>query len=153
MPAKTYRVKLSESERTELSELVNKGQGGAGRLRRARVILLTDENQENGGLKDGAVAEVLGITSRTVERIRQRCVEQGLEAAVNHTKPRQTREKVLDGTVEASLTQIACTQAPDGRAKWTLHLLKDKLIEQKIVETVCHETVRTTLKKMNLSLG
>ena len=118
-----------------------------------RILLLTDENQENGGFKDEQVAQVLGVGQRTVERVREKCVEQGLEAAVNHTKPRRSRNRRLDGSAEATLTQIACTDAPDGRTKWTLHLLKDKLIEQEIVETVSHETIRTTLKKMNLSLG
>jgi len=153
MPAKKYRVKLDEQERTDLMGLVNKGQGAARRITRGRILLLTDETQENGGLKDEMVAEVLGVSTRTVERIRQKCVEQGIEVALNHTKPSRTRAKVLDGAAEATLTQIACTQAPEGRTKWTLHLLKDKLIEQEIVEQVSHETVRTTLKKMNLSLG
>jgi len=77
----------------------------------------------------------------------------GIEAALNHTRPKKTRSKVLDGETEARLVQLACSEAPDGRERWSLQLLADKLIELEVVETVSRETVRTTLKKMNLSLG
>jgi hypothetical protein len=77
----------------------------------------------------------------------------GIEAAINHTQPRKTRSKVLDGAAEARLVQLACSEAPDGREDWTMQMLADKLIELEVVETVSRETVRTTLKKMNLSLG
>lgn len=153
MPAKRYRVTLSQKEREELTAMVNQGQGQARRLRRARILLMADEAQENGGWKDADIAQALGAQVRTVERIRQKCVEEGIEAALNHTRPKKSRRKVLDGAAEARLAQLACTQAPDGRESWTMQLLADKLIELEVVETVSRETVRTTLKKMNLSPG
>lgn len=81
------------------------------------------------------------------------CVEAGIEAAINHKRPRNTRSKRLDGAAEARLAQLACSEAPDGHERWTLQMLADKLIELEVVETISYETVRTTLKKMNLSLG
>jgi hypothetical protein len=114
---------------------------------------MADEAEENGGRKDADIAQALGAQVRTVERTRQKCVEEGIEAALNHTKPKRTRSKVLDGTAEAHLARLACTEAPDGHERWSLQMLADKLIELEVVETVSRETVRTTLKKMNLSLG
>jgi hypothetical protein len=153
MPAKRYKVTLSQDEREELTRLVNTGQGQARRLRRARIILMADEAQENGGWKDADIAKALDAQVRTVERTRQKCVEEGIEAALNHPRPNRTRQKVLDGAAEARLVQLACSQAPDGRESWGLQLLADTLIELEVVETVSGETVRTTLQKMNLNLG
>ena len=153
MPAKIYKVALVKGEREKLARLVNKGKGQVRRLRRARILLMADEAQKNGGWKDVDIAKALGAHERTVERTRQKCVEMGIEAALNHTRPKKTRSKVLDGEAEARLAQLACSEAPDGRERWSLQLLADKLIELEVVETVSRETVRTTLKKMNLSLG
>lgn|SRR5690606_23879885 len=153
MPAKLYRVRLTSEERAELTALVNKGKGNARRLRRARILLLADEAQPGGAWKDADIAKALGAHARTVERTREKCVEEGLEAALNHTRPQKKRSKVLDGAAEARLAQLACSQAPDGHERWSLQMLADKLIELEVVETVSRETVRTTLKKMNLSLG
>jgi hypothetical protein len=114
---------------------------------------MADEAQENEGWKDADIAIALGAQVRTVERTRQKCVEEGIEAALNHTKPNKTRRKVLDGAAEARLAQLACTQAPDGHERWSMQMLADKLIELEVVETVSRETVRTTLKKMNLNPG
>lgn len=153
MPAKIYRVTLTNEERKGLTDLVNKGKGPAGKLKRARILLMADENQANGGWKDDDIVQALHTSRRTVERTRQKCVEMGVEAAINHTRPKKTRSKVLDGAAEARLVQLACSEAPDGHENWTLRMLADKLIELEVVETVSYETVRTTLKKMNLSLG
>jgi transposase len=153
MPAKIYKVTLTAVEREELAALVKKGKGQASRLRRAHILLMADETQENGGWKDADIAQALSAAVRTVERTREKCVEMGIEAALNHTRPRRSRSKVLDGEAEARLAQLACSEAPDGRERWTLQLLTNKLIELEVVETVSHETVRTTLKKMNLSPG
>lgn len=153
MPAKIYRVTLTTEEREELTALVNKGSGPAGKLKRARILLLADEAQENGGWKDADIVQALRTSRRTVERTRQKCVEMGVEAAINHTQPRKTRSKVLDGVAEARLTQLACSPAPDGHEQWSLQMLADRLIELKMVATVSRETVRTTLKKTSLSRG
>ena len=153
MPAKIYKVTLTKEEREELTTLVNKGKGQARRLRRARILLMADEAQENGGWKDADIAEALSAGTRTVERIRQNCVEKGIEEALNHTKPKKTRSKVLDGKAEARLVKLACSEAPDGREKWSMQLLADKLIELEVVETISKETIRTTLKKTNSNPG
>ena len=153
MPAKRYRVKLEEDERDELEALVSKGKGSVRRIRRAQMLLMADEDQEGGGWKDADIAKALGAHQRTVERTREKCVKEGVEAALNHTRPKRTRSKVLDGAAEARLIQLACSQAPDGHEEWTMQMLADKLIELEIVETVSKETVRTTLKKTNSSRG
>jgi transposase len=153
MPAKIYKVTLTGEERKTLTALVNKGQGIARRLTRARILLMADENQAGEGWKDADIAKALGVHERTVERTREKCVEMGLEAALNHTKPTRKRGKVLDGAAEAYLVQLACMEAPDGHERWSMQMLADKLIELEVIETVSRETVRTTLKKMNLSPG
>ena len=153
MPAKIYRVTLEKEEREELTALVSKGSGNARRMRRARILLMADEAQANGGWKDADIAAALSASVRTVERTRQKCVEMGIEAALNHTQPKKIRNKILDGDAEARLIQLACSEAPDGREDWSMQLLADKLIELEVVETVSRETVRTTLKKTNLSRG
>ncbi len=153
MPAKRYRVTLTADERTDLTALVNKGTGNARRMTRSRILLLADEERSDGGWKDADIAQALGVSQRTVERTREKCVELGIEAALNHTRPSKKREKILDGVAEAHLVKIACSPAPDGREHWTLQMLADKLIELEVVETVSRETVRTTLKKMNSNLG
>lgn len=153
MPAKLYRVKLTKEEQAELNAIVNKGKGASRRITRSRILLLADENRSDGGLKDAEIVRALGVHQRTVERTREKCVELGIETALNHARPPKKKEKLLDGEAEARLVQLACSEAPDGHDRWSLRLLTDKLIELELVETVSHETVRTTLKKMNLSLG
>lgn len=153
MPAKIYKVTLTNEERAQLSALVSKGKSAARRLTHARVLLLADQTQTEGEWRDADIARALGIHPRTVERIRERCVTEGIEAALNHRTPRNKRPKVLDGAAEARLVQLACTATPDGHERWTLQMLADRLIELEVVETVSRETVRTTLKKMNLSPG
>jgi transposase len=153
MPAKIYLVRLSDEERADLSALVSKGKGVARRLTRARILLLADENREEGGWQDEGIAKALGVHQRTVERVREKCVTSGIESALNHTRPKKSKAQVLDGAGEARLVQLACSSPPDGFDRWSLRLLMEKLIELEVVETVSHETVRTTLKKMNLSLG
>lgn len=153
MPTKIYKVTLTSEERVQLKSIVTKGKGNARRMRRAQMLLLADENQPDGAWTDANIAKALNAHTRTVERTRETCVKQGVEAALNHTRPKKTRRKVLDGAAEARLVQLACSEAPDGHARWTMQMLADKLVELEIVETVSRETVRTTLKKTSLSPG
>jgi hypothetical protein len=153
MPAKIYKVTLTNEERAKLTAIVSKGKGNVRRIRRAQMLLLADENQPDGAWKDADIAKALSAHARTVERTREKCVLEGVESALNHTRPKKKRSKVLDGAAEARLVQLACSEAPDGLDRWTLQMLADELIELEVVETVSRETVRTTLKKMNLSLG
>ena len=153
MPAKIYRVTLTEQERAELTGMVNKGKSVARRITRSRMLLLADENRADGGWKDADIAQALGVHQRTIERVREKCVLSGIEAALNHTRPQKKRDQLLDGAAEARLVQLACSEVPDGHERWTMQMLADKLIELAVVETVSRETVRTTLKKMNSSPG
>lgn len=153
MPAKIYRVTLTDEEREELTALVSKGQGIVRRITRARILLLADEKRADGGWKDAAIAQGLGVHQRTVERVRENCVLHGMEAALNRTRPKKKKARKLDGAAEARLVQLACSEAPDGHEGWTLQMLADRLIELEVVATISRETVRTTLKKMNSSPG
>lgn len=153
MPAKIYIVRLSEEERESLQRITKTGKHAARKVMHAQILLQVDTNQSGGGKRDAEVAQALNISVSTVERVRQSFVEQGIEAALNHKRPTNRPPRVMNGAVEAKLCQIACSPAPDGRERWTMQLLADKLIDLEIVETISDETVRTTLKKTNLSLG
>ena len=153
MPAKKYRVKLSGEEQEELKGLVSRGRGAAYKQTHARILLLVDESQGGGALKDEDIAQALKVGSATVERVRRRCVEEGVEAALGRRQQVNRRPRKLDGEGEAHLVAMACGEPPEGRASWTLQLLADRLVEWEIVDTICAETVRQTLKKTNSSLG
>lgn len=153
MSVKKYKVSLTEEERGNLSQLVNKGKAAARLLTHARVLLLADEGEQGPGWKDKQIVTAVGISQPTVERLRQRFVEEGLAAALNRKRPSHSRSKVLDGRAEAHLVALVCSPAPEGRERWTMQMLADKLVALEIVERVSDETVRTTLKKMNLSPG
>ena len=153
MPAKKYRVQLNMEERQELKGLVSRGRAAAYRQTHARMLVLSDEAQEGGAMKDEDIARSLQIGSATVERVRRRCVEEGVEAALGRKEQLRRRQKKLDGSGEAHLIALACGEPPEGRAGWTLQLLADRLVECEIVESISTETVRQTLKKTNLSLG
>jgi transposase len=148
MPAKRYRVELTPDERRGLNKLVSAGKRSARTLTRARILLKADQAAGGPAWDDGRVAEALGCGRRTVERVRQRLVEEGLDAALTHRPQcRPSRQPVLDGAAEARLIALACSEPPDGRAGWTLRLLADRLVELEVVEAVSYETVRRVLKK------
>ena len=153
MPAKKYRVKLSSEEQQELKGLVSRGRAAAYKQTHARILLLSDEAQEGGAMKDEEIARALKVGNATVERVRRRCVEEGLARALGRKEQVNRRPKKLDGQGEAHLIALACSQPPEGRAGWTLHLLADRLVEREIVDSISTETVRQTLKKTNSSLG
>jgi transposase len=147
-PNKRYVVRLESGERERLGRMVSVGKGAAAKLTHARVLLQADQSETGPGWTDARIAEGLGITTRTVENIRQRFVEEGLEAALVRKKPcRPSRERLLDGAKEAKLTAICCSKAPDGRRRWTLRLLADRLVELNLVDSISRETVRRTLQK------
>ncbi len=148
MPTKRYVVTLAAAERDQLEALTRAGKRSARTVTRARVLLLTDQGEGGPGWEDRRVAEALGCGHRTVERVRERFVTAGLDAALTH-KPqaKPSRERVLDGTAEARLIALACEEAPSGRRRWTLRLLAAKLVELEVVESISRETVRRSLKK------
>lgn len=153
MPAKKYRVKLSKSQRESLQKLTTIGKTSARELNHARILLYADESSSNGDEPRGdeEIASLLGISSPTVSRIRKRFVEQGLECALKE-KPRPGQPLKYGPGTRAKITALACSDPPEGHARWTLRLLADKLVELDIVESISHNHVREVLKKMNLSL-
>ena len=153
MTAKKYRVKLTAEEQQELKALVSRGRAAAYRQTHARILLLSDDAQGDRAMKDEEIARSLRIGCATVERVRRRCVEEGVEAALGRKEQLNRRQKKLDGQGEAHLVALACAEPPQGRVSWTLKLLADRLVECEIVESISPETVRQTLKKTNSSLG
>jgi transposase len=153
MPSKKYIVDLSPSERSELKIITNKGKTAAYKMNRARILLKADINQEGGGWTDSKISESLNIGRATIERVRQRFVEEGLESALNRKEQQNRRPKIIDGEKEAYLIAIACSETPLGKSNWTLQMLADKMVELKVVEQVSIETIRQSLKKTNLNLG
>jgi transposase len=141
MPAKKYIVELSDGERAELQELTSKGKQAARKMKRAQILLKSDE-----GWKDKEIIQALNTSRSTVERTRRRYVEGGLEKALNED-PRPGARRKLDGRGEAYLIALTCSDAPDEHEHWALRLLADELVELGIVESISHETVRQYLKK------
>lgn len=150
---KRYVVKLTSDERARLEGLIKRGREAAYRRRHAEVLLLVDEGQHGPKLVDHEAAERTGFTRRTVEQIRERCVTEGLDSALERKKRTHERTQRLDGDGEARLVSLACSEAPEGHARWTLHLLSDKLVELEVVETISHECVRQVLKKHHKTLA
>jgi len=145
---KRYVIRLSEGERNRLTALVSKGKTAARKRLHAQVLLKADVSAAGAGWTDRQIVEALGVGERTVQAIRQRCVEEGLDAALERKKQcRPSRQRVLDGAKEARLVALCCGKVPAGQARWTLRLLADELVRLEIVDTVSHETVRQALKK------
>lgn len=142
---KKYIVTLDAKEREQLAELVRRGNGSARRRRIAQVLLKADTRS---GWTDERIAEAFDVSVRTVERTRERFVEEGLEHTLDPPRKPRAPQKI-DGDVEARLVTLACSAPPEGRARWTLRLLADKLVELDVVESISHEAVRLTLKKTN----
>ena len=145
---KRYVIRLSEEERKKLAALVCKGKVAARKRLHAQVLLKADVSAAGAGWTDQQIVDALGIGERTVQAIRQRCVEEGLDAALERKKQcRPSRQKVLDGAKEAQLVALCCGKVPAGQARWTLRLLADELVRLEIVDSISHETVRQALKK------
>jgi transposase len=150
---KLYRVKLMAAERAQLHDLLAKGKAAARTLMHARILLKADEGVDGPRLTDDEIAEAVEVNRSTVERVRMRCVDEGVESALRPRPSRQLHPRKLDGVQEAHLVALACSPAPRGRNRWSLRLLADKLVELEIVDDVSYETVRQTLKKTNSSRG
>jgi len=144
--AKKYVVRLTPDERQQLIDLTNTGKSSARTIKHANVLLLADANAD--ARTDKEIALALHTSVGTVERLRKWFVTEGIERAL-HRKPQDepSRTPKLDGRAQAQLTALACSQAPDGRSRWTLHLLADKLVKLEIVDSISHDTVWRALKK------
>ena len=145
---KKYIVRLTEAEREGLRALTRKGKAAAYKIKHANILL--NANADGSAWTDKRIAEAVGCHVRTVENVRRRCVLEGLGAALQRkeqTRPR--RERKLDGDGEARLIALACSEPPEGRDRWTLELLADALVRLRVVDSICAQTVRRTLKKTN----
>ena len=145
--AKRYRVTLTRPERQGLQQLISRGKADARKLAHARILLQADEAEGGPGRTDEQIASALDTATRTVERIRERFVEQGLDAALLPRPSKRVYARKLDGRQEAKLIALACSKPPAGKARWTLRLLADEMVELDVVDSLSHETVRQTLKR------
>lgn len=147
---KKYIVRLTEEERRELRAMVKKGRVVAYKIKHANILLKADA--DGPAWTDVRIAEAFGCHPRTVENVRRRIVIQGLDAAIARKKQdHPSRERKLDGEGEARLVTIACSEAPDGRDRWTLQLMANELVRLKVVDVISDQTVRRTLKKTRSS--
>lgn len=144
---KKYRVTLSQEERSELNLLIISGKYKHTRQKRAQILLAADESEGGKKMKDKDIAQAYDVRVQTVERLRQRFVEEGYEIALQGKKRQVEREKVLDSRVETRLIALRCSKVPAGSNKWSLRLLADKMVELEYVESISHESVRQILKK------
>jgi len=151
---KRYKVTLEAEERQQLHDLIAAGLAAARKMAHARILLKADAADGGPAWPDHRIADALEVSTATVERVRQRFVEQGLDAALDRKqRERPAREIKLDGRAEAQLIALACSAPPEGRATWTMQLLADKLVELEVVASISDETVRLALKKTRSSPG
>ena len=147
---KKYPVILTQTEPDKLKSLIAAGTAPARKLTHARILLKADQSSEGPGWVDDAVAEALEVSQPTVSRVRKHYFQDGLRAALNRRPPNREYHRRLDGEQEARLVALACSEPPQGQARWSLRLLADKLVELEIVqEEISYQTVRRTLKKTN----
>ncbi len=148
---KKYIVRLTSKERQDLLALVKRGRGAPSKIKHAQILLSADA--DGPCWMDSRIAEAYHCHRGTVENVRRRCVLEGVEAAlVRKVQERPSRERKLDGKGEARLISLACSKPSKGRVRWTLQLLADELVRLEVVDSICDQTVRRTLKKTNFSL-
>ena len=152
---KIYRINLSREERDSLTELTTSTKRiCAKKVIKAQALLLTDESTDGLAYSDAKVMEATGMKPATLVRLRKRVCEVGpIEALQRKAQTAPSRKKIVDGNVEAQLTRIACSEAPDGRKRWTLRLIADKLVELEVVDAISHESVRQAMKKKTSNRG
>jgi Homeodomain-like domain len=150
---KRYIVTLTQEERRMLQDMLSRGKAAARKLMHARILLKADRNHGGPDLDDSTIGQAVEAGRATVERVRKQFVEEGLEAALDRRNPQREYERVLDGDAEAHLIALACSPAPEGRSRWTLRLLADRMVALEYVDQVSYQTVRRVLKKTNLSPG
>jgi transposase len=148
-----YVVELTDTHRQYLENLITSGISPARMQTRARILLKSDSSEKGPNWSYQKTVEAFDVSEMLIRDVRKRFSEQGIEAALQRKKPDREYEHSLDGEAEAHLIALACSQAPGGYTRWTLRLLKRGMEEKRYVESISHETIRTTLKKRNLSLG
>ena len=150
---KKYVVTLTDEERGALRAMITAGKGPARKLTHARILLKAERRHRHREWEDTRIAAALDVAVSTIEKVRQRLVEEGLEAALVPRSPRREYRRKLDGEQEAQLITLACSTPPDGHGRWTLRLLADRMVRLEHVESLSHETVRQVLKKTHSSRG
>jgi biotin operon repressor len=151
---KKYVVRLSKEERKILTKFATSGRGPARSFTRARILLKADQSAHGPGWSDEQISDALDVTVQTVERVRKQLVEEGFDVILSRREYKQkVSRKKIDGDVEARLIALSCSEPPEGRARWTLRLLADKVVELGYIETISHEAIRQTLKKTKLNHG
>ena len=150
---KKYYVNLTSEERSHLEKLISSGTAPARKLTRARILLKSDCSEGGPNWTYEAICNALDVNSLTVTTVRKAYAEGGLEKVLKRKKPDREYTRCLDGSAEAHLMALACSDAPEGYERWTLRLLRDRFVKLEIVDSVSHETIRTTLKKKKLNLG
>ena len=153
MPARKYDVALSEEQRKKVQIVARSYKHSERERKRANILLLSDTNREDGGLLDADICTQLKVCDATVGQVRRRFAQKGWEAALYRREQENRKPRALDGKAEAFLIATTCGAPPEGQKRWTLSLLQKSLIEAGYTDSVSHETVRQTLKKMNLSPG
>lgn len=144
---KKYVVRLTADERARLRRLLTAGTAATRKVAHARILLKADQGPNGPAWADARIAATLEVSRPTVERVRKRCVEEGLEVALGHRSPRATKPRALDGHQEAQFIALSCSGPPPGRERWSLRLLANKLVEFRVVDSVSHETVRQVLQQ------
>jgi DNA-binding transcriptional ArsR family regulator len=144
---KKYPVILTKTEREQLKSLIAAGTAPARKLTHARILLKADQGSEGPGWVDDAGAEAVEVSQPTVSRVRKQYFEEGLEAAINRRPPNREYHRKLDGEQEARLVALACSEPPEGQARWSLRLLADRMVDLEVVDDLSYQTVRRTLKK------
>lgn len=133
--------------------IVNKGTHTSQQYRIAYILLNSDQGEYGDKISGRQISQVLKISDRMIDRVKQRFVEEGFDACLERKPMSKTKEKKVDGELEAQLIAMSCSEAPEGFAKWSLRLLADKMVEMKYIESISHETIRKVLKKTNLNHG
>lgn len=152
MPVKKYSVALTAVEKARLEQIATSNKRSARERVRARILLLSDRRY-GPAMSDFAISQEVSTSGNTVTRVRQRFAEGGLDRALFHKEQERRKPRVLDGEAEAKLIALTCSVPPEGRQRWSLVLLKERLIEMRVVDCVSHETIRQTLKKTNSNPG
>ena len=147
-----YKVTLTEKERGALETMTRSGKIPAKKFLHARILLLCDAGEHGDPWTVSKIAEAMGVSARTVEHLKQRFVEEGLDSALIRKPSRKPRDITFDGAFDARITTIACSEPPEGRVRWTLRLLADKAVELKLADSVSVMTVQRSLKKTNYAL-
>lgn len=148
-----YTIKLTKPEVEELMSIINKGSHTSQTFRTAYILLNCDKGEYSQKVTNEQITKVLKIGMRTIDRVKKRFIEEGMEAALERKPTTRVYERVVDGDIEAKLVALCCSDPPEGRSKWSLRLLADRMVELDHVDYISHITVREVLKKTNLNLG